>query len=238
MKTRFLYPILIILIVSVMNVPAARPSGDSAIETSVVKGRVTDVEGTPVRGAMVFAYKNPDIRTSADFISAPADADGLYRMVMPSGKYWLVARFKRTEGFGPLMQGDKHSGDPVEIELASPGETDMDFVVADLKDAIRMKRESLERPIKISGRILDEEGKPVAEAYAVAYSGEISRFPDFLSASVDTEGRYTLYVPAGKYSIGAARTFPPGHNYVIQGEMSIESDRTGMDIVMKSPRGR
>ena len=50
-----------------------------------------------------------------------------------------------------------------------------------------------ERPVRISGRIIDEKGSPVTKAYAVANKLEkISGMPDYISAWVDPDGRYTL----------------------------------------------
>jgi hypothetical protein len=155
---------------------------------------------------------------------------------LPHGKYWLVARLKKSKEYGPLMVGDRHSGDPEEIEIEPDSEVNMDFVVADLKEAIKMKREAVDRPFRISGKIIDKKGEPVTGAYAVAYkTKEMSRFPDYLSAWVDTEGRYTLYIPDGNYYIGGALTFPPDNNYFIHGEITVSSDESGIDIV-KKPR--
>lgn len=238
MRSYPVYSVAFIILLAVLCVPFGDFSGASE-ETAAVKGNVTDVEGNAVQGAMVFAYTNPDVRRSADFISAPTDKDGLFRMVMPPGKYWLIARFKRSEGFGPLMPGDKHSGDPGELELPAGSEVDMDFIVADLKDAVRIKRESTERPKKISGRISDEKDVPVRGAYAVAYKNKnISRIPDYLSAWVDDEGHYTLYVPEGIYSLGVALAFPPDHNYLMYEEMVIDTDKPDLDMVMKSNNGK
>ena len=63
-----------------------------AEEKPVLKGKVSDREGKAVVGAMVFVYDSPYVKRSADFISAATDTDGLFRMVLPPGRDWLVAR--------------------------------------------------------------------------------------------------------------------------------------------------
>jgi hypothetical protein len=207
--------------------------------TSVLKGRVLDVAGESVEGAMVFVYNNPEVKREADFISAPTDSEGRFRMVVPPGEYWVVARLKKSEEFGPLMPGDKHSGDPEEIELATDSEEDMEFVVADLRDAIKMKKDAREGTVRITGRIIDEKGAPVKRAYVIANrKEEVSGIPDYLSAWVDKDGNYTLYVPEGTYFIGSADTFPPGKNYNIIGEIAIETDISGMDVLMNIRNNR
>lgn len=178
--------------------------------TAAVKGKVIDAEGLAADGARVFVYDTADVRRPANFISAPAGANGLFRIVLSPGRYWLLARLKKTEGYGPLMPGDKHSGEPVEIELSAGQEIERDFTVADLKDARKIKSKDREGPIKISGRIVDEKGSPVIKSYAIAFKKQKSAdMPDYFSAWVDSHGRYTLYLPAGTYSLGSAMTFPP-----------------------------
>ena len=140
------------LIVAVLCAgPASEYRAVYAEDLSVLKGSITDVRGRPVEGAMVFVYVNSDVRRSAEFISAPADAQGRYRMTVPAGTYWVVARLKKTEGFGPLMPGDKHSGEPREVELLVGSDREADFVVADLRDAISMKKERYAKSSNTAG---------------------------------------------------------------------------------------
>lgn len=209
-------------------------------ELPVLKGKVSDVNGLSVSGAMVYVYDSPQVRRTADFISPPADKNGIYRMVVPAGRYWAVARLKKSDEFGPLMPGDKHSGDAEEIEIDTAKEHVVDFTVADLKDAIQMKRDAVERPLRIMGRIIDEQGKPVTGAYAFANRNpEKAGIPDYLSSWVDDEGRYTLYVPKGTFYIGSAAEFPPAENSLIEHnkqEVYVEYDMSGFDIVQKGPK--
>ncbi len=206
-----------------------------AEEKPALKGKVSDVEGRAVEGAMVYAYDSPDVKRPADFMSARTDKDGLFRMVLPPGKYWLVARLKKGEEYGPLMPGDKHSGEPVVLDLASGQEADVNFTVADLKDARKIRTKDQERPVKISGRIVDEKGSPVSKAYAIANrSSTVGGIPDYLSAWVDHEGHYTLYIPRGRYYIGSAVTFPPGQASFMEGQITVDADRSDFDIIRPS----
>jgi hypothetical protein len=206
-----------------------------AEETAVLSGKVSDAEGRPVEGARVFLYDSNEVRRSANYISAPTNRDGLYRMVAPPGRYWSMARLKRTEGYGALMPGDRHSGDPVEIEISRGKGNVKDFIVADLKEAMKLKTRERERLIRISGRIIDENGSPVPGAYAIAHrNNALAGMPDHLSAFVDKDGRYTLYLPKGKYYIGSALSFPPGPDHSLTSELSVDADRSDVDIMRKS----
>ena len=201
---------------------------------SVFKGSVNDVKGMAAEGTNVFIYNSPDVRRPADFI-AHTGKDGRFRIELPSGKFWAVARLKRSDGFGPLMAGDKHSGEPVEITLVSGAELEVEFTIKDLNEAARLIRKTREDIIRIEGRIIDTNGRPVNMAYAVANRTEKTGvMPDYLSSWTDAEGRYVLYLPRGKYHLGYAFRFPPGQNYVNVGEMLFETDKSGLDIVSNS----
>ncbi len=216
--------------------PAAGPDALAA-EKSLLTGKVSDAAGRPVEGAMVFVYANASVRRSADFMSPPTDSDGVYRVFLPAGRYWAVARLKKTEGVGPLMPGDKHSGDPVEVDLTSENETGVDFTVADLKEAMGMREKPREGSVRITGRITDEKGSPLVGVYAVVCKRkELSGMPDYLSAWVDDDGRYALYIPKGKYYLGSAVAVPPGDSYVASGEITADADKDGVDIVRKTAR--
>jgi protocatechuate 3,4-dioxygenase beta subunit len=166
------YMCALFLVLSAWQGITAEQRTASAEEASVLKGRVSDADGRAVEGAKIFVYDSPDVRRPANFISAGTDKGGMFRMTVSPGRYWVVARLKKTEDYGPLLPGDKHSGEPVEGEIASRSEITMDFIVADLKEAIKIKTKSRERHVKISGRIIDEKGFPVVNFYALASRNE------------------------------------------------------------------
>lgn len=208
-------------------------------ETPLLKGRVADIGGKAVEGARVFVYDSLDVRRPAEFMSSPTGRDGVFRLALPAGRYWAVARLKRAEGYGPLMPGDKHSGEPAEIEITSEGDVIKDFTVADLREAVRVKTRAKADLVKISGRIIGDDGSPLVRTYVFANKGEkVSGIPDYVSAWVDDEGRYSLYVPKGKYYVGCAFEFPPDRDYFVFGEMTLINDRPGVDIVRKTHGGR
>ncbi|MBI5410095.1 MAG: carboxypeptidase regulatory-like domain-containing protein [Nitrospirae bacterium] len=228
-----------------------------AVETTVFKGQVFDVEGKAVNGAEMFIYNSVDTRRPADFISARTDEDGHFSMTLPPGKYWAVARLRKGEKYGPLMVGDKHSGEPVEIKLGDNEGLELNFTVADIRDAARLMKKTREDYMKVTGRIIDKNGVPVKMYYVIAdrkggdtplnplliegkssplekgdAGGFEGKFPDFISAWTDDEGRYTIYLPKGKYFIGYADKFP-SQGYNVYNELTVESDKDNIDIVIK-----
>jgi hypothetical protein len=204
-----------------------------ALEKAVFRGRVFDVDMKPVKGAEIFVYTTPNTRRPADFISARTDIEGRFSMTLPVGKYWVVARLRKGEKYGPLMIGDKHSGDPVEIELEPDEEFEQDFIVIDIREAARLMKKTREDYFKLKGRIIDHKGKPVKNVYAIADKDqEIQEIPDYISAWTDDEGHYTLYLPAGRYYVGYATEFPPEKTYRLFMELDIKTDKEGFDIVV------
>jgi hypothetical protein len=214
-------------------VGAASLAVASAAGETVLKGHITDPKGVSVEGAMVYVYVSAEVRRNADFISPRSDGEGNYRMVLPPGTYWVVARDKHSDGYGPLMPGDRHSGEPEEVEVG-PGETVKDFIVADLRDAILWKRKERENLVKITGTVVDAKGAPVTKVYVIASrTARVARVPDHLSPWVDAGGRFVLYVPPGKYFLGATALFPVTGGIFLDRELTVKTDLSDLQIVVK-----
>ncbi|ADI85664.1 carboxypeptidase regulatory-like domain-containing protein [Geobacter sulfurreducens] len=182
-----------------------------AADAAVLRGRVTDVDGKPMAGVKLFVYDSAHVRRPATFISPPSAGDGTTAVRVPPGTYWVVARLKLDESYGPLMPGDKHSGEPAVMDLTADAEIEQDFTVADIRDLGRMRRPMVADFVKLAGRVLDGDGNPVANAFVFASAtSDNSRMPDYISAWTGADGRYTLIVPAGhKQYVGSSRRFPP-----------------------------
>lgn len=181
----------------------------SAVETHLLTVKIADIEGRPMAGAKLFVYDSSNVRKPADFISSLSDHAGRLQIVLPPGKYWVVARFKPDGTYGPLMPGDKHSGEPLEVDLTAGGVA-AEFVVADIREIGQRKRANATEALRLKGRVLDTQGAPVAQAFVYANrSGEFNDLPDFVSAWTGADGAYEVYLPPGAiYYVGAAREFP------------------------------
>jgi hypothetical protein len=181
-----------------------------AADTFVLQGKITSLEGQGVAEAEVYLYTSKNTRRPADFISPKSDPGGSYRMVLPPGVYWAVARIKKGERFGPLMPGDRHSGEPVRIAPEGDPELTQDFTVADMQELAQKREKSREELMELSGTLTDADGKGVAGAYVYARTGLVTAtLPEYLSAWTDDSGKYRLKLPPGHYFLGIARTFPP-----------------------------
>jgi hypothetical protein len=180
-------------------------------QTGVLKAKILGVDGRPQEGVKVFLYTSANVRIPADFISPQSDINGATAVQVPTGKYWSVARVKKDALYGPLMPGDKHSGEPVEIEITENTDSEALFVVADIREIGQKKRTDNPETVRLWGRVVDTDGKPVAGAYVFAHrSREIEFIPEYLSSWTDESGGYTLFIPSGeKVFVGSAKLFPP-----------------------------
>jgi hypothetical protein len=180
-----------------------------AVEMHQLKAKMSDIGGRPMEGAKLFIYDSPNVRRPADFISSLSDSAGQIQIILPPGKYWAVARFKADGKYGPLLPGDKHSGDPLEIDMTE-SEVASDFTIADIRELGQKKRAAATDALRLKGRIFDSKGAPVANAYLFANrSQEFSDLPDYVSAWTGESGEYELYLPPGApYYVTASRQFP------------------------------
>jgi uncharacterized GH25 family protein len=198
-------------------------------DTFILRARVINLEGQPMPGAKIFLYGTPNTRKPADYITPITDDKGEVLIELPVGKYWGVARLKSDGKYGPLMPGDKHSGEPQEL---SASDKDTTFVVADIREMAQKKRADTSGVVRLKGRVVDGQGMPVANAYVYACrTQEHVEVPEFLSAWTDETGNYTLFVPQeGKYYLGASTNYPPGTHQAKLKEIVISKGK--LDIAM------
>ena len=205
---------------------------------AMIKCKVFDVDGKPVKGAYIFFYDSPDTRRAVDLVSPATNRNGFCKKEIPAGMYWAVARLKKEGDFdmGPLMIGDKVSPEPVEIEVA-PGETlEVEFRIMNLLDTIKTRSKKRKDLNRISGTILDENDEPVANAFVFAnrYKQPLT-MPNYFSAWTGKDGRFTIYLPNGRYYLGVARDFAPEQTYAATTEIQAGPDAGNKPLVLRAP---
>jgi len=217
-----------------MTVALALPTAPSWAADFTLHGVVSDVDGRPVAGAEVALYRSKNVKKPADFASSPTGADGAYSMTVPAGQYWAVAVLRKGEKrFGPLDLGDKHSGEAVEVVVGPETELKRDFTIMDLREAAKQNQKKNMDLVRLSGRILDQDGKPVAMAYALADIGQhFKEMPAYVSAWSDDSGGYLLLVPKGRLYLGAATGYPPDPDQALGKEVELAKDMDGIDLVV------
>jgi hypothetical protein len=201
-------------------------------------GRIVDIMAQPVAGAEVYLYDSKQVKRPVDFISQKTKSDGIYRLTVPAGVYWAVAILRQTgPSFGPLQVGDKHSGEPLVLDLKNKKIEEVDFTIMDLRDAVRHSRKRSEELFEIQGRILDAHEKPLAMAYVLADNRSMpgTEIPRFLSAWTGIDGQYTLYLPAGAFYLGTSTIMPPSPEEKLSHFIEVAGDMQGLDLVLRGP---
>lgn len=222
-----------VIIVVILFLAVALPlyGGDNI----TITGRITAIDNNPVAGAEVYLYSSANTRKPADFISPKTTADGIYRMVVPKAGYKAIARIKKGERYGPLMPGDRHSGEPVNVIPDEESTVSMDFIVADMQELAQKRAKDRTELIEISGKV-STDGRVIANAYVFARTGRIAAtIPEYISAWTDSEGNYRLRLPKGVYYLGAATEFPPPEGSVELKEVTISEGNLPVAINLQLP---
>lgn len=209
---------------------ASRATGESPL---IFKGLVVDGAERPVAGAEVLVFDSADVKRPADYISEKTGADGLFLLQLRPGRYWTMA-VQRTSGakIGPLAPTDRYSGSPLVFEGKAGQEVNSDFTVMELKEAALLNRKRNDELIRVTGRILNVRGQPVAGAYVLAGPAPRGDWPAYLSAWTEADGRYTIFLPKGKIFIGTSRIFSSGNGYHLAKEVDFVNDAVGVDLII------
>jgi len=210
-------------------------SSYGAEDTFTLQGIVSTLSGEPVQNAEIYVYSSRNTRRPADFISTKSTNNGAYRLVLPRAAYWGVARIKMGERFGPLLPGDKHSGEPVRIDPDTEKTLTLDFTVADMQELAQRREKGREDLMEISGTVT-ANGKGVAGAYVYARVGRISAtLPEFFSEWTDANGRYRMKLPAGSYFLGCDKDFPPAGKVTHSQEVALTTGKLPVAINLQLP---
>ena len=239
----------------------AEPPGAAQIQTGKWVGNYIDGQGhtglqgqiilketgTPVAGAFVNVYPDTisNLLGPSQFISSPTDDQGRYRIEVPPGVYYVVAR-KRLSGqaTGPLSPGDfysEHQRIVVRVEVDKLAVVNLPVVAMKAPMFFKSRVVDRETTTGIRGVLVDAAGKPVMGGFAMAYADpEMKRLPDFASTLSDEAGRFTIFLPEGGTYYLAARIHAwdmpaPGEPYGKYGgtaatPVTVLTDRFAEDI--------
>lgn len=212
------------------------PNPVSALEMVVLSGRIMDIDAKPVAGAELFVYDSAVTRRPADFISARTGQDGRFSLTLPRQKVWAVARVRSSDKFGPLLPGDRHSGEALILEPEDKGELQQDFTVVNIREAAQQKQKISAAYQNVTGRVLDQQGKPAGNAYVFAHPQKTVRgIPEHISAWTDESGIYTLYLSPGRHYLGASTVFPPPQGSSAGRELVVEPGKNAVAIDITLP---
>lgn len=181
-----------------------------------VEGVLTDKNSDPIKGAYVKAYKSPVdiVQEPKKNLSNRTKDDGYYELKLKPGKYYLIAR-KKVKGklVGVLVKGDmvSVSSNPIKVVKNDWREIDFKLTKYDGKGT-QFTFPQVKSKSGIEGIIVDQNGRPVKSAIALAYFQEdIRDRPDFASLWTKRNGKFKINVlKGGRYQlVGRVRIMAP-----------------------------
>ena len=181
-----------------------------------IRGRVL-IDGEGVGEAAVAIYDGVRERlTGPGYVAVVSTGgDGSFQADLAPGEYRVAVRKRKagtTAGF--LRQGDysaEYGGNPVRVEggrYTALGSISLHEVDSERLAAAGEERSAARSSTRLTGRVVDREGKPLAGQFVFVYrdQGMIGR-PHQLTTS-DGEGGFILNLAAGgTYYIGARERF-------------------------------
>lgn len=161
-----------------------------------ITGKLT-VDGLPLAGARLEAFplKATTLAGRAPYRSTPSGADGHYRLSLPAGDYYLLARGKERFSY--------YGRNPVTVPTEGLTAVNLSLVAED-------KVISRDEPFilsGVSGRV-SYKGKPLAGATVYAYldlTSQLKGMGYVMVGPTGPEGIFEASLPAGRYYLVARK---------------------------------
>jgi hypothetical protein len=154
-------------------------------------------------------------------------ADGTYRIVVPTGTYYLQTNHFETNYVNEWWNGGSPDPSNYDCSLANsiPVTTGNFYPDTDFR---------LELGAVITGTVKDSTGTPITMELGVSpITGDPCGFHDYLpGAGTNSDGTYTLVVPAGSYYL---RTHNNGLGYVNEWWNGDSPDPSDFDCSLAEP---
>jgi len=154
-------------------------------KVGLIRGRVRDADGSPIAGAAVMAFREDD-RGFPHYAEKPSGPDGSYQIEkLPPGRYAVGIRasfsseaiWARPPAFHP--SGDRKNAAVIEVGAN------------EVRDLVDIMAEAAYKPRKVDAIVVDESGRPIANAIVVIQrSDEKNAF--VRSPATDSEGRTSV----------------------------------------------
>lgn len=207
------------LLMEKTDLPVSEPQG--LVETGVA-GAVTH-HGNPVAGAIVMVYTDlsSKLKGMGLGMSNPTAEDGSFEFPLPPGTYHLVVRVRKSGMMaGPLRAGDLFGYLPANPLVVEEGKVAAVHIpVISVPEKVERYASSLFGNTSVQGRILGDDGEPVAGVQALLYDDPMMlNRPLYVSQPTAADGSFVLSFPKGGVYYLAARnelggTPAPGELY-------------------------
>lgn len=203
MKIFFRHSLLMALLLVAGVLGGCTPDGESGLDGLLL------FQDQPLAAAQVEIYLRADKdRSVQPFAVTTTDAAGRYQVSLPAGRYFVIGKKRETmaDGRNRMLMGES-PGNPHEVSKGLAR-----IAGFNLRE---MGREGLTTAdAELSGRIV-YQGLPVARAFVYLYTeaGGDMMGPSYGEAvQTDAEGRFSVALPAGRYSLVARKRTDGGRS--------------------------
>ena len=186
-------------------VRSEKESAPAAGEGSGVAGRVL-FEDQPLGRAYVHVYRDAGTNfRGMGLASVPAGGDGRFRIKLPPGSYYVLARKRKGGGmYGPPGKDDYigyYPGNPVTVRPGAFSPLLLEATTRiDLLDELWVTGGASAGWFE--GNVTDAGGKPAAGLYVLFYTDEaMSGTPAFVAGPTDAKGHFRVRAAAGKFHL-------------------------------------
>jgi hypothetical protein len=157
--------------------------------------------GKPVGGAAVQIFLDAArYFRGPGYASAMTDGEGRFTIDLPPGRYYVVARHRKTAArVGPLNVGDLYGyypDNPVYLEEGVSATLELPLLTVEKEPSEALMEATVGSVLR--GRVTDPGGAPVEGVFACLYtSPEPMGRPAFASEATDGRGRFQIRVTEG-----------------------------------------
>jgi hypothetical protein len=174
-------------------------------EVSGVSGRIL-FEDKPLGRAYVYVYRD----VSSNFrgmglATMPTDEEGRFRLRLPAGKYYVLARKRQAGGmYGPPGKDDYigyYPGNPVEVRKGEFSQIALETASrVDLLEQLWFKEG--ESAGWFEGTVTDTGGAPTPGVYVLFYTDPaLAGAPAFVAGPTDAKGRFKVRAAVGTFHL-------------------------------------
>lgn len=155
----------------------------------------------PLPGAQLEVYlRSGNERTSTPFSVATCDANGRYRLLLPTGEYYLVGKLKQQSGGQNRMLMGEAPANPYRVA----GEV-LAVAPFPLREMGQGSLPPADPDTWVAGQ-LSANGQPLADAFVYLYSKQTDDLigPSYIKqVQADKAGNFRIDLPAGQYWLAA-----------------------------------
>ncbi len=214
--------LIVTLLLSLLS--ACAPEGESGLSGQLL------FQDQPLQSAQVEIYLKADKdRSVQPFAIVSTDTEGRYQVTLPEGSYFVIGKKRESTDDGRIrmLMAESPANPHQVLDGVSP------VISFNLHEMGREGLPVADAATGVSGQIT-HQGKPVSRAFVYIYTETDTGLigPSYGEAvQTDKEGRFTINLPAGHYSLVARKRVDGGRSGVLApGDLNAHYQGNPIDV--------